>query len=176
MVEYLEALQNRICLALEEADGVARFREDPWDRPGGGGGRTRIIADGAVIEKGGVNTSTVYGELPSAIAERMGVESAQFFATGLSLVIHPHSPRIPTVHANYRYFEQSNGDAWFGGGADLTPYIADERDGTHFHTTHRDACEPFGTDLYERFKKQCDEYFHINHRGECRGVGGLFYD
>jgi coproporphyrinogen III oxidase len=176
MVDYVHALQEHICDALEQADGAARFREDAWERPGGGGGRTRVIADGAIFEKGGVNTSVVHGELPANMAERMGVASAQFFATGISLVLHPHSPRIPTVHANYRYFEQSNGDAWFGGGADLTPYIADESDGTHFHTTLRDACLPFGSDIYPRFKRQCDEYFHIRHRGECRGVGGVFFD
>jgi coproporphyrinogen III oxidase len=176
MVDYVHELQDRICAALEASDGVARFREDAWERPGGGGGRTRVITDGALFEKGGVNTSVVHGELPAKMAERMGVTDARFFATGISLVIHPRSPRIPTVHANYRYFEQSNGDAWFGGGADLTPYIADELDGAHFHETLRDACAPFGEDVYPRFKKQCDEYFHIRHRGECRGVGGVFYD
>lgn len=176
MVAYVHALQDRICGAIETADGVGRFREDAWERPGGGGGRTRVIVDGGVFEKGGVNTSIVHGELPAKIAERMGVADAHFFATGISLVLHPRSPRVPTVHANFRYFEQSNGDAWFGGGADLTPYIADEHDGTHFHTTLRDACEPFGAELYPRFKRQCDEYFHIRHRGECRGIGGVFYD
>jgi coproporphyrinogen III oxidase len=176
MVDYVHELQDRICAALERADGAAGFREDAWERPGGGGGRTRVIAGGAVFEKGGVNTSVVHGELPPKMVERLGVASARFFATGISLVLHPHSPRIPTVHANYRYFEQSNGDAWFGGGADLTPYVADEWDGAHFHTTLRDACRPFGPDVYERFKAQCDEYFHIRHRGECRGVGGVFYD
>jgi coproporphyrinogen III oxidase len=176
MVAFVLELQDRICSALEAADGVGRFREDAWERPGGGGGRTRVIADGALFEKGGVNTSVVHGELPAKLAERMGVDDARFFATGISLVIHPRSPRIPTVHANYRYFEQSNGDAWFGGGADLTPYIADEFDGTHFHSTLRDACAPFGDDVYPRFKAQCDEYFLIRHRGECRGIGGVFYD
>lgn len=176
MVDYVHLLQDTICAALEQADGRARFVEDRWERPGGGGGRSRVISDGELFEKGGVNTSVVHGELPATMAARMGVERADFFATGISLVIHPHSPRIPTVHANFRLFIQSNGDAWFGGGADLTPYIADEWDGKHFHGTLKQACDPFGAELYPRFKKQCDEYFHIRHRGESRGVGGLFYD
>ena len=176
MVAYVHALQDRICDALETCDGGARFREDAWERQGGGGGRTRVLVDGAIIEKGGVNTSIVHGTLPPKMVERLGVDDATFFATGISLVIHPRSPRIPTVHANFRYFEQSNGDAWFGGGADLTPYVADEWDAVHFHSTLRDACAPFGEEIYPLFKKQCDEYFFIRHRRECRGVGGVFYD
>ena len=116
------------------------------------------------------------GELPAKLAEKMGIERADFFATGISLVLHPGSPRVPTVHANYRYFEMSNGDAWFGGGADLTPYIADPWDARHFHGTLKEACDPFGQELYPRYKKWCDEYFFIRHRGEARGIGGLFYD
>ncbi len=176
MVRYVHDLQDRICTALEEIDGKGKFVEDRWERPGGGGGKTRVIADGNVFEKGGVNTSVVYGLLPDKLANAMGIEQVEFFATGISLVIHPASPRVPTVHANYRYFEQSNGDAWFGGGTDLTPYIADEEDGKHFHATLKAACEPFGEHIYPDFKKQCDEYFSIPHRGECRGIGGLFYD
>lgn len=176
MVAYVSNLQDQICRAIEEADGAASFVEDSWERPEGGGGRSRVITDGALFEKGGVNISTVFGELPAKLAERMGVEKAEFFATGVSLVIHPRSPRVPTVHANFRYFEQSNGDAWFGGGADLTPYIADPRDGQHFHRALKAACDPFGEEIYPRFKQWCDEYFHIKHRGESRGVGGLFYD
>ncbi|MDB5034639.1 MAG: Coproporphyrinogen oxidase [Chlorobi bacterium] len=176
MAAYVRDLQDRICGAIETLDGTARFREDRWERPGGGGGLARVITDGGVFEKGGVNTSEVHGELPAKLAERMGVERAEFFATGVSLVLHPASPRIPTVHANFRYFEQSNGDAWFGGGADLTPYIADEADGTHFHRTLKNAGDPFGAELYPKFKKWCDEYFFIKHRGESRGVGGVFYD
>ncbi|MBC8144472.1 MAG: oxygen-dependent coproporphyrinogen oxidase [bacterium] len=176
MVDYVRDLQSRICETFERLDGTASFGSDVWHRPGGGGGITRVMSDGSVFEKAGVNTSVVYGELPAKIAERMGVHDAAFFAAGISIVCHPHSPRIPTVHANYRYFEQSNGDAWFGGGADLTPYIADESDAIHFHTTLRNACAPFGPDVYNRFKKQCDEYFYIRHRSECRGVGGVFYD
>ncbi len=176
MVAFVDDLQDRICAAIEEIDGDGRFTEDRWERPGGGGGRSRVIADGAVFEKGGVNTSAVHGDLPAKIAERFKVEAAQFFATGISLVLHPRSPRVPTVHANFRYFETSNGDAWFGGGADLTPYIADPWDATHFHRTLKDACDPFGAELYPRYKTWCDQYFHIKHRGEARGVGGLFYD
>jgi coproporphyrinogen III oxidase len=176
MVAYVQSLQDQICGAIEEQDGSARFQEDKWERAGGGGGITRVIADGAIFEKGGVNTSVVHGQLPETLARRMNVERAEFFAAGISLVIHPRSPRVPTVHANYRYFEQSNGDAWFGGGADLTPYIADEFDGRHFHRTLKGACDPFGQETYPRFKKWCDEYFFIKHRGESRGLGGLFYD
>lgn len=176
MVTYVNELQDRICAALERLDGGATFQEDLWTRPGGGGGRTRVIAGGHVFEKGGVNVSAVHGELPAKLAERMGIDRADFFATGISLVLHPFSPRVPTVHANFRYFEQSNGDAWFGGGADLTPYIADEADGASFHETLKAAADPFGADLYPRFKKWCDEYFFIKHRRESRGVGGVFYD
>ncbi len=176
MVTYVYDLQNRICAALEKLDGAARFKEDTWERPGGGGGHTRVIEGGAVLEKGGVNVSVVHGEMPQKLAERMNVAGASFFATGISLVIHPRSPRVPTVHANFRYFEQDNGDAWFGGGADLTPYIADPADGEHFHRTIRAACDPFGEELYPKFKQWCDEYFHIRHRAEARGVGGVFYD
>lgn len=175
-VRFVHRLQDEICAALENIDGGATFREDRWERPEGGGGITRVIADGNVFEKGGVNTSVVHGPMPQKLARAMGIEAAEFFATGISLVIHPRSPRVPTVHANYRYFEQSNGDAWFGGGADLTPYIADERDGEHFHTVLKNACDPHGAELYPRYKKECDEYFYIAHRKECRGVGGIFYD
>lgn len=175
-VHFILDLQDRICNALEEIDGKGRFREDRWERPGGGGGRTRVIADGNVFEKGGVNTSVVHGMMPDKLANAMGIEPAEFFATGISLVIHPRSPRVPTVHANYRYFQQSNGDAWFGGGADLTPYIADEEDARHFHRTLKNACDPHGAELYPRFKKECDEYFYIKHRKEARGIGGIFYD
>lgn len=176
MVAYVHELQNRICTAIEEIDGVGRFVSDKWERPGGGGGDTRVISEGAVFEKGGVNTSVVHGELPTKMAERMGVESVGFFATGISLVLHPHSPRVPTTHANYRYFEMETGDRWFGGGADLTPYIADPWDAAHFHTTIKRACDPFGEEIYPKYKAECDRYFHIKHRGETRGVGGIFYD
>ena len=176
VVDFVHQLQDQICAALEGMDGKETFQEDVWERPGGGGGKTRVIANGGIFEKGGVNTSVVYGELGEGIANAMKIDAGEFFATGLSLVLHPLSPRIPTVHANYRYFEGPNGDAWFGGGADLTPYIAEEEDAQHFHKTLKEACDPFGNDLYPRFKEACDQYFYIKHRKEGRGIGGIFYD
>ena len=181
-ISLIHRLQNEICTALEDIDGKAKFREDIWERPGGGGGKSRVIADGNVFEKGGVNTSIVSGELPELMAKQFGVSQAQFMACGISLVIHPVNPFVPTVHANFRYFElyDDNGalkDSWFGGGADLTPYYLDEQDGIHFHQTFKNACDPFGTALYPAFKKHCDEYFVNKHRNnEARGIGGIFYD
>ena len=176
MVAYVEDLQNRITGALEELDGAGRFREDAWERPGGGGGHARVLQDGRVIEKGGVNISVVHGDLPEVVARSMEVTASRFFATGLSLVIHPLSPLIPTVHANFRYFELENGDGWFGGGIDLTPYVADEAEGRAFHTVLKDACSVGEPDAYRRYKEACDRYFWIAHRKEARGIGGLFYD
>ncbi len=176
MFAFVRELQDRICARLEQLDGRASFTEDVWERPGGGGGWSRVIADGGVFEKGGVNVSEVFGEMPSKMAERMAIGDGEFYATGVSLVLHPRSPRIPTVHANFRYFETGGGDAWFGGGADLTPYVPVEEDARHFHNTLKRAADPFGTELYPRFKKWCDEYFYIRHRNEARGVGGVFYD
>ena len=180
---YIENLQDEICSALEELDGVANFREDKWTRKGGGGGRTRVIEKGDVFEKGGVNISMVYGELPDPIKKHFNVESGWFWAGGISLVIHPKNPMVPTVHANFRYFElyedeemKKPVDGWFGGGADLTPYYLFEEDAVHFHTELKKACNRHGEDLYPTFKKQCDEYFYNSHRGEARGVGGLFFD
>lgn len=181
-ISLIHRLQNEICTALENIDGKAKFREDIWERPGGGGGKSRVIADGNVFEKGGVSTSIVHGELPELMARQFGVGQAQFMACGISLVIHPLNPFVPTVHANFRYFElyDDNGtlkDSWFGGGADLTPYYLDEQDGIHFHQTFKNACDPFGTELYPSFKKHCDEYFVNKHRNnEARGIGGIFYD
>ncbi|MDX1670906.1 MAG: oxygen-dependent coproporphyrinogen oxidase [Balneolaceae bacterium] len=180
---YINRLQDEICDAFEALDGRARFRHDDWERKGGGGGHTRIMEDGKVIEKGGVNVSTVHGELPELIRERFGVEQGWFWAGGLSLVIHPESPMIPTVHANFRYFElyedegmDAISDRWFGGGADLTPYYLDDEDAVHFHRVLKKACDPHGEELYPRFKKECDQYFFIDHRNEARGIGGLFFD
>jgi coproporphyrinogen III oxidase len=181
-ISLIQRLQHEICTALEGVDGKAAFREDRWERPGGGGGISRVIADGNVFEKGGVNTSIVHGELPELMAKQFGVSDAQFMACGISLVIHPVNPFVPTVHANFRYFElydeQGNlKDSWFGGGADLTPYYLDEEDGIHFHQTFKDACDPFGKQLYPLYKKHCDEYFVNKHRdNEARGIGGIFYD
>lgn len=180
---YIQNLQDRICSELEEVDGKATFRQDNWSRDGGGGGRTRVIEKGAVFEKGGVNISTVHGELPDPIKKHFNVAEGWFWAGGISLVIHPESPMVPTVHANFRYFElyedeamQSRTDGWFGGGADLTPYYLWDEDAEHFHTILKQACDKHGEDLYPLFKKQCDEYFFNNHRGEARGIGGLFFD
>ncbi len=171
---YVEDLQDRICAALEAVDG-GRFREDRWTRDGGGGGRTRVLEGGRVFEKAGVNTSAVFGELDPDFARELQGEGTAFFATGVSLVLHPRSPRIPTAHANFRYLEQGGG-AWFGGGADLTPYYLVDADARHFHRTFRAACDAHDPAYYPRFKAECDRYFHLPHRGEARGVGGIFFD
>jgi coproporphyrinogen III oxidase len=180
--QYITGLQNTICTALEKTDGKAKFEEDKWHREEGGGGISRIISNGAVFEKGGVNTSLVYGPLPEAMQQSFKVPDSNFFACGLSLVIHPLNPFVPTVHANWRYFElydkhHSQTDSWFGGGTDLTPFYLFEEDARHFHLTLKNAMDPFGKDLYPKYKKQCDEYFVNKHRNnECRGIGGAFYD
>ena len=179
---YLLDLQDRICKQLEQADGQSQFEEDSWQREGGGGGRTRVLANGAIIEKGGVNFSHVFGsKLPgSATAHRPELAGRNFQAMGVSLVIHPHNPYIPTSHANVRFFiaEKEGEDPvwWFGGGFDLTPYYGNKEDCRSWHQAAKDACDPFGADIYSRFKEWCDEYFHLKHRDEPRGVGGLFFD
>jgi coproporphyrinogen III oxidase len=179
---YILQLQNTICAALENVDDKEVFKEDRWTRPEGGGGISRIISNGAVFEKGGVNTSAVFGKLPESMRQAFGVKGSDFYACGLSLVIHPSNPYVPTVHANWRYFElydENNKkiDSWFGGGSDLTPYYIFQEDGKHFHNTLKEAMDPFGTDLYPKYKKHCDEYFVNKHRNnEARGIGGVFYD
>jgi coproporphyrinogen III oxidase len=178
---YIQTLQDQICAALEAEDGGATFQEDLWERPGGGGGRTRVIENGNVFEKGGVNISAVHGELPDTMKTYFKVEEGDFFACGLSLVIHPKNPMVPTVHANWRYFEMYNKqgeivDAWFGGGQDLTPYYLFEEDATHFHQICKRACDAHDPAFYPKYKKQCDAYFWNAHRNEARGVGGLFFD
>lgn len=181
-VDYIHDLQNRICAALEEADGKAKFIEDRWERPEGGGGKTRVIANGAVFEKGGVNTSVVYGDVTDAMRTGLKIDGAKWFACGLSLVIHPLNPFVPTVHCNYRMFELYNEkdeviDRWFGGGTDLTPYYLFEEDARHFHQTYKEACDRFDPAFYPRFKEICDNYFVNFHRAnERRGIGGIFYD
>lgn len=180
--QHIHFMQNTICSALEEIDGVEKFNSDKWERPGGGGGDTRVLRNGGVFEKGGVNTSVVHGELSTQAALQLKVQGSSFFACGLSLVIHPHNPFIPTVHANWRYFElyNENGeilDAWFGGGTDLTPYYLFQDDVIHFHSVQKKSCDSFDTSLYQEFKIQCDTYFSNHHRGgERRGVGGIFFD
>ncbi|HLV60343.1 MAG TPA: oxygen-dependent coproporphyrinogen oxidase [Fredinandcohnia sp.] len=172
---WFRDLQDRICAALEEIDGAARFREDRWQREGGGGGITRIIEDGAVFEKGGVNTSEVFGSVLPAMREQLAGEGESFYAAGISLVIHPKNPFVPTVHANFRYMSRGE-KAWFGGGADLTPSYPEEEDVLHFHRTLKEACDRHDPTHYPRFKKWCDEYFTIPHRKQMRGVGGIFFD
>jgi coproporphyrinogen III oxidase len=186
--QYIQNLQDQICKGLEDIDGVAQFREDLWDRPEGGGGRTRVIENGQVFEKGGVNISAVHGKLPDSMQKLFNVGEADFFACGLSLVIHPKNPMVPTVHANWRYFEMydtstelSTGsrkviNSWFGGGQDLTPYYLFEEDAVHFHQTCKTACDKHNPDFYPKYKKQCDDYFWNAHRNEARGIGGLFFD
>ncbi|HEX2162848.1 MAG TPA: oxygen-dependent coproporphyrinogen oxidase [Thermoanaerobaculia bacterium] len=179
---YLLDLQDAICAGLEAVDGAARFREDAWERPGGGGGRTRVLAGGGVLEKAGVAWSHVHGDgLPAAAtAARPELAGRSFRALGVSLVLHPLNPYVPTTHANVRYFvaERAGEPAvwWFGGGFDLTPYYAFEEDAVGWHRAARAACEPFGPEVYPRLKRWCDEYFALPHRGETRGVGGLFFD
>ncbi|WP_461533850.1 oxygen-dependent coproporphyrinogen oxidase [Sinomicrobium sp.] len=178
---YIQELQDSITAQLEAEDGKAVFREDLWKRPGGGGGRSRVIENGKVFEKGGVNISKVFGKLPQTMQKHFGVQDADFFACGLSLVLHPENPFVPTVHANWRYFEmydaQGNvADRWFGGGLDLTPYYLFEEDAVHFHQVCKAACDQFHPDFYTNFKEKCDRYFYNAHRDESRGVGGLFFD
>ena len=179
---YLLDLQARICDALEQADGQGRFREDAWERPGGGGGRTRVIANGALFEQGGINFSHVFGDQlpPSATANRPDLAGRGFQAMGVSLVLHPLNPYCPTSHCNVRFFsaERPGEEAvwWFGGGFDLTPYYGFDEDAIHWHRNARDACLPFGEALYPRYKQWCDEYFYLKHRAEPRGIGGIFFD
>ena len=179
--DYLTTLQDSICDALERVDGRA-FREDSWTREAGGGGRSRVLENGNVFEKAGVNFSLVHGDSlpPSATAQRPELAGRSFQAMGVSLVIHPHNPHVPTSHANVRFFVAEKPDAepvwWFGGGFDLTPYYGQREDARHWHRTAAAACAPFGEDVYPRYKKWCDDYFFLRHRDEPRGIGGLFFD
>ncbi len=179
---FLLQLQDEICRSLEQADGVGRFVEDAWAREGGGGGRTRVMRHGDMIEQGGVNFSHVYGDaMPaSATAHRPELAGRKFEAMGVSLVIHPHNPYVPTSHANVRFFiAEKEGEEpiwWFGGGFDLTPFYPFAEDVQHWHRVSRDLCQPFGEDIYHEFKSWCDRYFFLKHRNETRGVGGLFFD
>ncbi len=179
--QYIENLQDTITSKLEVIDGKARFQEDLWKRSEGGGGRTRVIENGNVFEKGGVNISAVRGALPKAMQDYFKVGEVDFFACGLSLVLHPKNPMVPTVHANWRYFEMYNEngdiiDSWFGGGQDLTPYYLFEEDAIHFHQVCKNSCDRHGDEFYTTYKKKCDEYFYNAHRNEGRGIGGLFFD
>jgi coproporphyrinogen III oxidase len=174
---FMKSIQDEICTGLEKVDGGETFREDSWQRPEGGGGRSRVLREGSVFEQGGVNFSEVWGKQlpPSILKQRPEAEGHEFYATGTSMVLHPRNPYLPTVHLNYRYFE-AGPVWWFGGGADLTPYYAFEEDASHFHRTLKAACDNHHPEYYPVFKRWCDEYFYLNHRQEARGIGGIFFD
>jgi coproporphyrinogen III oxidase len=178
--EYLKSLQNHICTTLEDLDGQAEFLAEDWQRPGGGGGESRVLSGGNLFEQAGVSFSHVFGDQmpPSATKHRPELAGKQFQALGVSLVLHPENPYVPTTHANFRFFSAGEADPvwWFGGGFDLTPYYAFREDVVHWHETAKSSCDPFGDDLYAKYKKSCDEYFYLKHRDETRGVGGLFFD
>lgn len=176
ITEWFKKLQDEICISLEETDGGARFFEDQWQRPGGGGGRSRVITKGNVIEKGGVNFSTVYGETPEKILQALSLEKSEFYATGVSIVLHPENPMVPIIHMNVRYFEMANGARWFGGGIDLTPHYVNKDDAVFFHQQLKTTCDQFNTAYYPQFKSWADDYFYIKHRQETRGIGGIFFD
>lgn len=179
---FIEKLQDDICHALEQADGKAAFKEDKWEREEGGGGTTRVISNGNIFEKGGVNTSVVFGKVTEPMRLQLGINASTWFACGMSIVLHPANPMVPTVHCNYRMFELYNEsgtltERWFGGGTDLTPYYLFEEDAIHFHQVHKDACDAYDRSFYPEFKTNCDNYFVNTHRNnERRGIGGIFYD
>jgi len=176
VVAAYQQIQDQICAALEQADGVSKFEQELWEREGGGGGRTRVIQNGKVIEKGGVNFSAVHGVLPEAIKKAFKVDDDEFFATGVSIVIHPESPMVPIIHLNIRYFELNEQMRWFGGGIDLTPHYVIDGDAQFFHQQLKATCDKFSPGFYADFKKRADDYFFIKHRNETRGIGGIFYD
>ena len=181
-IHFIQTLQESICAAIEEADGKGKFLLDEWKRPEGGGGRTRVITNGNIFEKGGVNSSVVFGEVTESMRTQLNLVGEKWFACGLSLVLHPFNPFVPTVHANYRMFELYDEkdqpmDRWFGGGTDLTPYYIIEEDARHFHQVYKNVCDSFDADFYHEFKENCDGYFVNKHRNnERRGIGGIFYD
>lgn len=177
-----QQIQDEICAALELCDGLAKFEEERWERDGGGGGRTRVIQNGTIFEKGGVNFSAVHGQLPHTLKKALNVEQENFFATGVSIVIHPNHPMVPIIHMNIRYFEMPSTNSeqeplrWFGGGIDLTPHYIIDADAQYFHSALKSVCDKFNKDFYPRFKTWADDYFFIKHRNETRGIGGIFYD
>ena len=173
---WYRGLQTRFCAALEAIDEASTFGSDKWERPGGGGGDTRILSGERHIEKAAVNFSAVWGDTSPGLSEGTGVTADRFYATGVSIIVHPRNPHAPTFHANLRYFETDDGSAWFGGGADLTPHYPYEEDARHFHAVMRDACARHPVADYQAWKQACDEYFYLAHRGEARGIGGLFFD
>lgn len=177
-----QIIQDEICAGLEALDGVARFEQEIWEREGGGGGRTRVLQDGNILEKGGVNFSAVHGELPEAVKKAFKAETDEFFATGVSIVMHPNHPMVPIIHMNIRYFEMPATAAgaepirWFGGGIDVTPHYVFEEDARFFHEYLKSVCDRFNAGFYPKFKNWADDYFYIKHREETRGIGGIFYD
>lgn len=176
VVAAYQQIQDKICSGLELADGKAKFEEEIWSRDGGGGGRTRIMQHGNVIEKGGVNFSAVHGKLPEAVKKAFKVDNDDFFATGVSIVMHPGNPFVPIIHMNIRYFEMDENTRWFGGGIDLTPHYIIDTDARYFHHLLKQTCDQFDKSFYPKFKTHADDYFYIKHREETRGVGGIFYD
>ncbi len=176
IAEKYKEIQDEISQALEALDGKAHFVEELWEREGGGGGRTRVIQHGNILEKGGVNFSAVHGKLPEQIKKAFGVEEDEFFATGVSIVIHPNNPWVPIIHMNIRYFELNEEVRWFGGGIDLTPHYVDEQDASYFHQELKRVCDQYSAEFYPKFKDWADNYFFIKHREETRGIGGIFYD
>lgn len=173
---WFKNLQENICASLEELDGKEAFQEDIWKRPEGGGGRTRVIKDGDLIEKGGVNFSEVEGATPTKILETLNLSPSDFFATGVSIVLHPKNPWVPIIHMNVRYFEMSSGIWWFGGGIDLTPHYIDREMASLFHSKLKTVCDTHHIEFYSKFKKWADDYFFVKHRNETRGIGGIFFD
>lgn len=176
ITEWFKGLQDNICRELELADGKGVFQEDIWTREGGGGGRTRTLSEGRIIEKGGVGFSAVHGETPENILKALHLDNAGFYATGVSIVLHPHNPMVPIIHMNVRYFEMTTGVWWFGGGIDLTPHYINKADAQKFHQSLKQVCDKHDTDYYEKFKNWADDYFYLKHRNETRGVGGIFFD
>ncbi len=175
IADWFRGLQDRICQSLEEADGKGQFKEDKWERAQGGGGRTRVIA-GQIIEKGGVNFSEVFGPTPDNILKALNLPPSDFFATGVSIVLHPRNPMVPIIHMNVRYFEMTSGAWWFGGGIDLTPHYIDAEDAQYFHQQLEEVCSKHHSSYYPEFKRWADDYFYLKHRQETRGVGGIFFD
>lgn len=177
ITNWFKSLQDNICQQLEHVDGSGKFIEDNWKREkGGGGGRSRIMQNGNIIEKGGVNFSAVYGNLPESILKSLNISGTEFYATGVSIVMHPISPMVPIIHMNVRYFEMRDGAKWFGGGIDLTPHFVDAHDAEVFHKTLKHVCDRYDNSYYPEFKKAADDYFFIPHRNETRGIGGVFFD
>jgi coproporphyrinogen III oxidase len=173
---WFKNLQEELCMNLEQLDGSGKFGKDLWQRKGGGGGLTRVMEHGDLIEKGGVNFSEVFGETGSGLSVSLNVPQSNFYATGISVVLHPVSPMIPIIHMNTRYFEMNSGEKWFGGGIDLTPHYVFPEDAVFFHKALKKVCDHFHPDFYAPFKKEADEYFFIRHRNETRGIGGIFFD